>query len=78
MEKRPSLKSIPKRSPKPELPPLPSVDNLPIETGSVSDVNEVGRFGTGSDLELDPKNILRGIIFAEIFGKPKGCRRYRK
>lgn len=80
MEKGFYLKSKLKQSPKLEKPPLPAAVKLPVKTDSDSayDINEIGRNDSGFDFELNRKNILQGIIFAEVFGKPKGSRRYRK
>lgn len=80
MEKGPYLRNKPKQSPKPAPPPLPAAVKLPIKTDSdsVYDINEIGRNDSSFELELNRKNILQGIILAEVFGKPKGSRRYRK
>ncbi len=80
MERVLYLRRKPKQSPKPEQPSLSDTVKLPvkIDSDSAYDINEIGRNDYGFDFELSRKNILQGIIFAEVIGKPKGSRRYRK
>lgn len=79
MEKGLYLKNKPKQSSQPEPLPLPAtVTPVKTDSDSVYGVNEIGRTDFSFDFELNRENILQGIIFAEVFGKPKGIRRYRK
>ncbi|HEX3044301.1 MAG TPA: hypothetical protein VHY08_06065 [Bacillota bacterium] len=81
MEKGPNIKINPERSSKPETPPQP-VTVMPVKTESVSDfvygAHEIGSTDFSFEFELNRNNILQGIILAEVLGKPKGSRRYRR
>lgn len=52
---------------------------LDSDTASKPEAYAVQRHGSalqndGADLELTPENILRGVIFSEVFGRPKALR----
>ena len=79
MKKRLYLRSGSKRSSKTQSPPL-SEDRPPVKPQSPVDSvyhKEIGRNEGSFDLRMNRENILRGIIFAEVLGKPKGIS-YRK
>lgn len=79
MEKMLYLRSGSKRSSKTQSPPL-SEDRPPVKPRSPVDSvynKGIDRNEGPFDLKLNRENILQGIIFAEVLGKPKGFS-YRK
>lgn len=44
------------------------------ESSPSSPTSDIGRDTISLQLKLNAENILQGVIFSEIFGKPKGLR----